>query len=100
MQIIYDKNKRVPSITYTKFLGLIIDKTVTWKNHTALLINKLSTAYYVIQSVKLCMSQPTLINILGKHTSSFSYDTQHHILRKFYSQFKKCSRYKRRPSEL
>jgi hypothetical protein len=37
-QIAYD-NKTDPNLIYTKFLGLIIYETVTWKNHTAGLIN-------------------------------------------------------------
>jgi hypothetical protein len=42
MQIFYDDNKTVSSVMYSKFLGLDIDKTVTWKNLTALLINRRS----------------------------------------------------------
>jgi len=34
--------------TCTKFLGLIIDNNLTWKDHIELLINGLSTASYVI----------------------------------------------------
>jgi len=40
----------------------------------------------------------TLINTLCP--ISFSYDIQYHILREFYPQFKKCSRYKREQLEL
>lgn len=47
MQIGYD-NKVIPNITHTKFLGLLIDNTLTWKNHIELLINWLSTASYVV----------------------------------------------------
>jgi hypothetical protein len=47
MHIGYDK-KIIPNVTYTKFLGLSVDNTLTWKTHLDLLINKLSTACYVI----------------------------------------------------
>jgi hypothetical protein len=43
MQIGYD-NKTIPIITYVKSLGLIIDNTLTWKNHNELLINRHNTA--------------------------------------------------------
>jgi len=44
-------NKRIFNNSYTKFLGLIIDETLPWKPHIDHL-NKLSTACYVIRSVK------------------------------------------------
>jgi hypothetical protein len=47
MQISYAK-KTIPNVTYKKFLGLIIDNTLTWKNHIELLINRLGTACYVM----------------------------------------------------
>ena len=62
MKIGYD-NKIVPIITYTKFLGLIIDNTLTLKNCIELLINSLNTACSVIQSVKMYVAQRTLITI-------------------------------------
>jgi len=62
MQIGYD-NKVIPNITCTKFLDLLIDNNLTWKNHIELLFNWLSTAYYVIWSVKLYLSWPTLITV-------------------------------------
>jgi hypothetical protein len=62
MHIGYD-NKIIPNVMYTKFLGLSVDNTLTWKTHLDLLINKLSTACYVIQAVKPYMSHSTLITI-------------------------------------
>ena len=62
VQIGYD-NKAIPNITCTKFLGLLIDNTLTWKNHIELLFNWLSTACYIIWSVKPYMSRPTLITV-------------------------------------
>ena len=56
-------NKAIPNLACTKFLGLLIDNTLTWKNHIELLINWLSTAFYVIWSVKPCMSRTTLITV-------------------------------------
>jgi len=45
-------NNRISNNLYTKFLGLILDNTLSWKPHIDPLINKLSTACYVIRSVK------------------------------------------------
>ena len=45
-------NNRISNNLYTKFLGLIVDNTLSWKPHIDHLINKLSTACYVIRSVK------------------------------------------------
>jgi hypothetical protein len=51
ISVCLDKN-RVSNNSYTKFLGLIVDNTLSWKPHIDHLINKLSTACYVIRSVK------------------------------------------------
>lgn len=45
-------NKTIPYISHTVFLGLTVDSTLSWRNYTDLLINKLSTACYVLRSVK------------------------------------------------
>jgi hypothetical protein len=45
MQIAFD-NKIIP-VTCTKFQGITVDSSLTWKTHIELLINKLSTACYV-----------------------------------------------------
>jgi len=47
-------SNRISNNLHTKFLGLIVDNTLSWKSHMDHLINKLSTACYVIRSVKLC----------------------------------------------
>ena len=45
-------NNRIYNNLYTKFLGLIVDNTLSWKPHIEHVINKLSTTCYVIRSVK------------------------------------------------
>jgi hypothetical protein len=45
-------DNRISNNLYTKFLGLIVDNTLSWKPHIEHLINKLSIACYVITSVK------------------------------------------------
>jgi hypothetical protein len=46
------ENNRTFNNQNTKLLGLIVDNTLSWKPHIDHLINKLSTACYVIRSVK------------------------------------------------
>jgi len=41
-------NKPIPTITYTKFIGLTVDCSLTWINHIDLLTKKLSTTCYLI----------------------------------------------------
>jgi len=41
-------NKFIPTITYTKFLGLTVDCSLTWINHIDSLTKKVSTTCYLI----------------------------------------------------
>jgi hypothetical protein len=56
-------NNRIFNNSYTKFLGLIVDNTLFWKPHIDHLINKLSTACYVIRSVKPYVNTNAIIMI-------------------------------------
>ena len=51
MNIIYN-NKPIANVTDTKFLGRVINNSLTWKTQTEQIIPKLSTACYAIRSVK------------------------------------------------
>jgi len=44
----------------TKFLGLIIDDSPSWKAHIDQMVSKLNTACFVIQMIQAIMSQETL----------------------------------------
>jgi hypothetical protein len=44
----------------TKFLGLIIDNTISWKTHSDNLLSKLSSEWYTIRSLKPFMSPNNL----------------------------------------
>jgi hypothetical protein len=66
MHICY-KNKQITNTYSTKFLRLFTDSSLSRNNHFDQLMSKLSTAGYVIQSVKPFMTQETLKVI------SFSY---------------------------
>ena len=43
--------------TYTKFLGLLIDDTLTWDNHIDQLISRLNSACYSIRAIKSALSR-------------------------------------------
>jgi hypothetical protein len=56
-------NNRISNSLYTKFFGLIVDNTISWKPHIEHLINKLSTACCVIRSVKTYVNTNAIIMI-------------------------------------
>jgi hypothetical protein len=62
MKIGYD-DKLIPNVSHTKLRGMNIDSTLSWRNHIEELISKLSTACYVIRSIKPYMSHTTLIMV-------------------------------------
>jgi hypothetical protein len=49
-----------PNVNSTKFLGLSIDHTLSWKDHILDLSSKLNKACYAIRAVKLVMTLKTL----------------------------------------
>jgi hypothetical protein len=54
------ENKYISSVKEIKFLGLIIDNTLSCKGHIDYIIPKLSSACYVIRTVRPYVSQNTL----------------------------------------
>jgi len=56
-------NKLIKETKYTKFLGLDIDSSLSWKNHLDHMMSKLSRACYAIRYVKHFMSQDTIRTI-------------------------------------
>src|SRR5215469_11253589 len=50
----------IPNVNSTKFLGLTIDATLSWKKHTFELSTKLNKACYVIRAIKSVMSLQAL----------------------------------------
>jgi hypothetical protein len=81
---IFQGNKKIVNIQYTKFLGLILDNTFSWKVHIDSLVPKLSSACYMIGILKpplvsgniedgvlflFSFDHDLWINILGKFLS-------------------------------
>jgi hypothetical protein len=54
------EEKQISTVNETKFLGLIIDNTLSWKGHTEYIKPKLCSACYVMRTVKPYVSQNAL----------------------------------------
>ena len=63
-------NKLIKEMENTKFLGLAIDSSLSWKNRIDQMMFKLSTACYAIRYVKHFMSQDTIRTILFSYFHS------------------------------
>ncbi|PNF41624.1 hypothetical protein B7P43_G10456 [Cryptotermes secundus] len=62
---IEDDDDRIVNTTDTKFLGLIIDNTLSWNGHVDWLMSRLASACYAIIALKSYMSQGTLTRCRG-----------------------------------
>jgi len=61
------------SSSNTKFLGLIIDDSLSWKAHTDQMKSKLNTACFVIRTIQTIMSSETLMVYFAYIHSIMSY---------------------------
>ena len=53
-------NNFITNSSYTKFLGVTTNNTLSWNNHVDLLMKKLSMACYMIRNAKTYMSASSL----------------------------------------
>ena len=53
-------NTTIANVPYTKFLGLVVDDTLTWDNYIDQLISRLNSACYAIRAVKAMLSRKAL----------------------------------------
>jgi hypothetical protein len=53
-------NNLIINSSYTKFLGVTMDKTLSWNNHIDLFMKKLSTACYIFRNAKTYLSASSL----------------------------------------
>jgi hypothetical protein len=58
-QINYDQ-RSISNVTETRFLGLIIDDALSWKQHIDLVISRLSSTCYALQNIRYIVSFATL----------------------------------------
>jgi hypothetical protein len=54
------ENKKIANTCTTKFLGLTLENTLSWKIHIDTLVPKLSSATFAIRTVKPFLSQDSL----------------------------------------
>jgi len=53
-------NNFITNNSYTKFLGVTMNSTLSWNNHVDLIMKKLSKACYIIRNAKTYMSVSSL----------------------------------------
>jgi len=63
-------NSIITNINSTKFLGLILDSTLSWNDQIIALTSKLNKACYAIRAVKSCMSPDVLRTIYFSYVHS------------------------------
>jgi hypothetical protein len=70
------EHKNISNSTKTNFLWLIIDETLSWKQHTDQTATKLCSACYALRNLKHAVPQSTLRTIFYAHVHSIlSYGT-------------------------
>jgi hypothetical protein len=60
----------ISKVTETKFLGLIIEDTLPWKQHIDIVVNKMSSVCYALRNIKYLVSFETLRQIYYAHVHS------------------------------
>ena len=68
-QIKYDQ-ECITNASEIKFLGLTIDDTLSWKQHTEQILNKMCTACYALRNIKYIVPIDTLRVIYFAHIHS------------------------------
>jgi hypothetical protein len=64
------KNTFILNTSNTKFLGLVIANSLSWKDHITQLIPKLSKACYVLRNIRPFMSQDALKTVYHSYLHS------------------------------
>jgi N-glycosylase/DNA lyase len=74
-------NNFITNSSYTKFLEVTMNNTLSWNNHTDLIMKKLSKACYIIRNAKTYMSVSSL-KVTYYAFFSLSYELRNYILEK------------------
>jgi hypothetical protein len=73
--IIQSDLKDIANATEARFLGLILENTLSWKKHIDQVVGKMCSACYALRNIKSVVSQDTLKIIYFAHIHSLlSYD--------------------------
>jgi hypothetical protein len=54
---------QIEIVTHTKFLGIILDNGLTWKNHLLYLSQKLSKSIGILSRARKCLNKQTLLQL-------------------------------------
>ena len=79
-------NKLITNSTHTNVLGMTMNNTLSWNNHTDSIVKKLSTACYLFRNAKTCMSVSSLRMIYYAFFHSLMelyFGATHHIAPQF-----------------
>jgi hypothetical protein len=68
------KNKDIANTCNTKFLGLILDNTFSWKNHIDAIVSKLSSNCFAVRAVKPFLSQEAMRMVYFYFHSLMTYE--------------------------
>ena len=55
--------KQIENVKFFKFLGIMFDEHLTWKNHIAMITNKLSNVIGILNRIKKIYPQQALLSI-------------------------------------
>jgi hypothetical protein len=69
LNIVYE-NTKIANTCTTKFLGLTLENTLSWKTHIDTIVPKLSSAIFAIRTVQPFLSQDSLKMIYYSHLHS------------------------------
>ena len=96
---LYLNNKQLKKVQSTKFLGVIIDETLTWESHIDYLEAKLNSCIVTIKRIKRCIPKTEYIKIYNAlFMSHLSYciscwgGVPDYKLRKIFAVQKRCIR--------
>src|SRR5206468_507138 len=56
-------NQPVINVHSTKFLGILLDDKLTWKNHIQLVEKKLSAANFILRNIRYKINQKTALKM-------------------------------------
>jgi protein-arginine kinase activator protein McsA len=70
----------ISNSTETKFLELIIDKTLSWNQHVDQITTKLCSTCYALRNLKHIVPQSTLRTICYAYVYIFHFKLQHDFL--------------------
>jgi len=64
-------NRSIGNVTFTKFLVLVTDDTLTWNNHMDQLLSRLNCACYAVRAVKALLSRKAVRMLYFSYVHSF-----------------------------